>query len=212
MPDLHFRVEGVVATQHAASPQVTFRLHIRNATAEPIHAVALRCQIRLEPAWRSYTPEEQAELHDLFGEPSRWGQTVRSLLWTNVAVMVPSFSGETSVEFPVPCTFDFTVGVTKYFHGLHVGDVPVLLLFSGTIFHEEADGSLRVALVSWEREASCRLAVSTWKELMDHYYPNSTWLRLNRGVFERLGRYRSNHGLLTWEQAIERLLDSRDPS
>ncbi len=42
--------------------------------------------------------------------------------------------------------------------------------------------------------------------MMDHYYPNSAWLRLRRDAFERLHAYKRSHGLATWEEAIESLL------
>jgi hypothetical protein len=206
MPDLHFRVESAEAVRFAASPTIALSLRVRNATAEPIHAVGLRCQVRLEPAQRHYSPEEQELLRDLFGEPSRWARTVRGLLWTHVDVQVPSFEGETVVELPMPCTFDFEVAVTKYFHALSDGEAPLLLLFSGTVFYEDGDGLLRVAQISWQRETSYRLPVRLWRELMDQYYPNSAWLRLNRDTFDRLHRYKVAHGIPTWEQALDRLL------
>ena len=45
---------------------------------------------------------------------------------------------------------------------------------------------------------------------MDLYYPNSAWLSLRKDVFDQLGRYRSRHGLATWEQAVEKLLGEGD--
>jgi divalent metal cation (Fe/Co/Zn/Cd) transporter len=43
--------------------------------------------------------------------------------------------------------------------------------------------------------------------MMDFYYPNIAWLCLHREVFERLAQYKMDHGIPTWEQALERLLD-----
>ena len=45
---------------------------------------------------------------------------------------------------------------------------------------------------------------------MDHYYPNSAWLCLRKDVFDRIDRYRVEHGLATWERAMERLLASAE--
>jgi len=42
--------------------------------------------------------------------------------------------------------------------------------------------------------------------MMDHYYPDSAWLRLRRDAFERLYEYKRHHGMVTWEEAIESLL------
>jgi Family of unknown function (DUF6084) len=83
--------------------------------------------------------------------------------------------------------------------------VPLLLLFSGTIFLEE-EGMLRVAQIPWSAESAFRLPVAVWKEMMEHYYPNSAWLCLRKDVFDRLHRYRVAAGLPTWEQALEQLL------
>ena len=107
----------------------------------------------------------------------------------------------------MPCTYDFNVAATKYFYALSDGEVPITLLFSGTVFYAAADGALQVDQIPWEKEATFRLPVKTWQEMMDLYYPNSAWLRLYRDTFDRLHRYKIRHGLPTWEQALERLLD-----
>jgi hypothetical protein len=141
MPDVNFQVEGAEPMAYAASPTLAFKLRIAEALAEApacIHSMSLHCQIRLEPAQRRYTPGEQERLVELFGEPRRWGQTVRSLLWTHVTTNVGGFSGQTVIDLPGPCTFDFNVASTKYFHALEDGRVPLSFLFSGTIFY--ADG------------------------------------------------------------------------
>jgi hypothetical protein len=211
MPDLRFRVESVEAVAFAAAPQVVFRLVVRNAQAdEPIHSVALRCQLRIDPAARAYSAAERERLVELFGEPSRWGQTLRGMLWTHTSVMVPAFVGEARVELPVPCTFDFNVAATKYFYGLDTGAVPLKLLFSGTVFHEGPAGGLQVAQIPWDREADHKLPVDVWRAMMEQYYPNAAWLCLNRDTFDRLARFKSRCGLPTWEQALDRLLSAEE--
>ncbi len=143
MPDLSFQVEGVEVVANAATPLLAFKLRLTDANPEQtIHTVALRCQIQLEVTRRKYTPEDQERLLDLFGEPSRWGQTLRNLLWTHANLVVPSFTGNTLVDLPVPCTFDFNVAATKYFDGLADGEVPVCLQFSGTVFYANGEGGL----------------------------------------------------------------------
>ncbi|MEO5904566.1 MAG: DUF6084 family protein [Gemmatimonadaceae bacterium] len=211
MPDLEITVEGASVVSHAASPVISFRLRVVNTVAdEVIDAVVLRAQLQLEVTRRKYSADEESELRDLFGSPDRWGQTLRAMLWTHASVIVPSFVGETHVELQVPCTFDFNVAATKYFHGLQDGEVPVAFLFSGSIFYEDNDGALKVLPVSWEKEAKFRLPVATWRELMDTYYPNVAWLNLRRDVFERLYRYKVERGIPTWEQAIESILAQTD--
>jgi hypothetical protein len=209
VPDLDFQIEGAEAVAYAASPLVSFKLRITNAdAAEPIHSIALRCQIQIETTRRRYNESEQEHLLDLFGEPERWGQTLRTTLWTHTSMVVTPFQGSTLVELPVPCTFDFNVAATKYFAGLEEGEVPLLLLFSGTVFYEGEDGALQVSQISWEKEARYRLPVSVWQGMMNFYYPNSAWLSLRRDVFDRLHQYKMRRGIPTWEQALERLLNN----
>jgi hypothetical protein len=204
VPDLSFSVAGAAVTPFAAAPLLGFTVRIKNAVAdEVIHTAVLRCQIQLDVTRRHYSPDEAARLRDLFGERDRWGNTLRGMLWTHANVVVPSFVGETSVEVPVPCTFDFNVAATKYFYGLEDGDVPLTFLFSGSVFYEDAADGLRVVPVPWDREATFRFPVSVWRDLMDHYYPNVAWLTLRRDVFDRLYRYKVERGIPTWEQVVE---------
>ena len=207
MPNLGFDVEGVELVANAATPMLAFKLRLTNANPqEMIHTVALRCQIQLEVTRRKYTPEDQERLQDLFGEPSRWGQTLRNLLWTHVNLVVPSFEGTSLVDLPVPCTFDFNVAATKYFDGLSEGDIPVCLQFSGTVFYATSEAGLQVAPISWDKEARFKLPVKLWREAMDTYYPNSVWLCLHKDAFDRLYQYKVRHGIPTWEATLERIV------
>jgi hypothetical protein len=211
MPDLAFQIESAEAVKFSATPQILLKLRLTNAdSSQRIHSVALRCQIQLEVTRRRYTAEEQQKLLDLFGEPERWSQTLRSLLWTHVNVNVPPFSGSTVVDLPVPCTFDFNVGATKYFHGLQDGEVPLCVMFSGTVFYADSSEHLQVVPISWDKEARFNLPVRLWREMMDSYYPNTAWLCLRRDVFERLYQYKVQHGIPTWEQAIESVLETNE--
>ena len=207
MPDLTFQVEKAEPQRFTVAPTLLFKLRIHNAVAnEAVHSVALRCQIQLEVARRQYSAEDQTQLRDLFGETERWGQTLKTMLWTHASVVAPAFTGTTIVDVPVPCTFDFNVAATKYFQGLEDGDVPLCFLFSGTVFYADDGGVLQVAPIPWDKEARFRLPVKSWQEMMDIYYPNSAWLCLRRDVFERLYEYKVAHGIPTWEQALERML------
>ncbi len=209
MPDLSFEVQGAEAVPFSAAPLLAFKLRIANADAEEtIQSVVLRCQIQIEATRRKYSAIEQAELADLFGAPERWSETLRAMLWTHASVTVPPFQSATLVDLPVPCSFDFNVAATKYFAGLEDGEVPLNLMFSGTVFYESGNDGLQVEQIPWDREAKYRLPVSVWRQMMDLYYPNSAWLCLRRDVFERLSRYKSERGIPTWEQALERLIDA----
>ncbi len=125
MPDLGFHLDRAEVEPFAIAPQMVFKLHLTNNGTETIHSVALRAQIQIEAPRRSYSPPEQEQLRDLFGEPERWGQTLKTFLWTHTSTIVPAFEGSTDVNLPVPCTFDFNVAATKYFAGLTDGDIPV---------------------------------------------------------------------------------------
>jgi len=206
VPDLNFRVEGAEPVAYSAAPLLALRLAIEDAEEQDVRSVSLLCQIRIETARRHYNPAEQRRLFDLFGEPACWNQTLRSLLWTHSAVTVPPFRGRTTVDLPVPCTFDLTVATARFFNGLEDGNVPLTLLFSGTIFYEPEGGGLQATQIPWSKEAAYSLPVSAWKRMMDAHYPNLAWLCLRRDVFDRLDRYRSGSGIPTLEQALERLL------
>jgi hypothetical protein len=207
MPDLDFQVESVEAVPFAVAPLLNFKLRVDNSnTDEWIQTVALRCQIQIEPTRRHYNPEEQEKMLDLFGEPERWGQTLKTMLWTHASTVVSPFQNSTTVDLPVNCTFDFNVAGTKYFAGLAGGEIPLLLLFSGTIFYEAEDGAIQIAQISWSKEAKFSLSVRVWREMMEHYYPNSAWLSLRRDVFEKLQDYKMQRGIPTFEQALEKLL------
>jgi Family of unknown function (DUF6084) len=210
MPDLNFAVEGAKAVPFCMTPTLALELRIEEAANEPVQAVMLECQVRIEATQRRYSPEQRERLAELFGEPSRWGQTLRSLLWTNASVNVPPFTGSTLVDLPLVCTYDFNLQVTKYFDSLEDGELPLALLFSGSVFFTGPAGGLQVARVSWNKEASYRLPVQTWKDVMALYYPNSAWLNLRKDVFDELAAFKARRGLPTWEQALESLLASAE--
>lgn len=208
MMDLYFRVPSVEAVRLAATPQLCFKVQIDTADdwkSVPIQSVLLRAQLRIEPTRRGYPAGTEAGLTDLFGEPHRWGATMRSLLWTHANLLVPSFVGSTLVDLPIECTFDFNVAATKYFSSLDEGDIPLCFLFSGTCFYQ-TDAGLQTAQISWEREANYSLPVHVWKEMMALYYPNCAWLSIDRQTFKRLHAFKTQNAIPTWEQALERLL------
>lgn len=207
MPDLDFRIEGAEVVPYAALPLVAFKLRLTNAYEEErISTVVLRAQIQIDVTRRRYNRAEQGRLEELFGEPDRWSQTLRPMLWTHASVVVPQFAHQTLADLQVACTFDFNVAATKYFCGLEEGELPLVFLFSGSVFYESALGDLQVAPISWNKEAKFQLPVQTWHQLMEAYYPHGAWLRIREDVFDRLYQYKVRSGLASWEQALERLL------
>jgi hypothetical protein len=134
MTELGIRAIGARTEPHAAVPTLLFDLALEETTGQLVESIALRCQIRIEPHRRRYSPEEQHSLLELFGETPRWGDTLKPFLWTHASTIVPRFSGSTRAELPVTCTYDFEVAASKYLHALEGGEIPTLLLFSGTVF------------------------------------------------------------------------------
>ncbi len=205
VPDLDFEVEGADVLRYAAAPTLVFRVRIANRGDVPIRSLALTTQIRIAATRRSYDERAQARLVELFGEPSRWSQTLRSLLWANTTLFVPGFTESTVAEMPLACTYDFDVAATKYFHALADGDVPLEFLFSGSVFYAGPQG-LQTTRIPWDKEAQFRLPVRLWKEMMEHYFPGTAWLRLRTETFDRLYAYKAERALASWEDAIEALL------
>jgi hypothetical protein len=206
VPDLDFRIEGAEVPEFAAVPSLVFKLRIENLGEEPIRSVALNTQVRISATQRHYEAAEQDRLLELFGDPSRWKHTLRSLLWTQTVLQVPRFSGSTVVDMPVPCTYDLEVVATKYLYALEDGEVPLEFLFSGTVFYAAEGGRLQTDRISWEKDAEFGLPVRLWREMMERYFPNSTWVRLRREAFDQLYDYKIRMGLPTWEATIEALL------
>jgi len=203
--DLVFDCTGARADRFAAYPSMLFSLHISETTGLRVEAIALRCQMRIEPARRRYTDDEAERLNDLFGDTKRWADTLKPLQFTTVSTMVPGFTGSTDVDLVVPLTYDMEIGATRYFAGLESGDVPLLLLFSGTVF-SVADGKMSVAQVPWSKECSYRLPVSIWREAIDAHFPNAAWIKLSMQTFDDLLRFKTAKGLPTWEATILTLL------
>jgi hypothetical protein len=212
MPDLDFQVAGVEPASNGLTPLLHFKLRITGADPQDqFHAVLLNAQIQIQPAQRAYTPDEQAKLVELFGEPKRWSETLRNRLWAHTNSNVGAFTGSTEAVLAVPCSFDLNVASAKYFHALEGGEVALLFLFSGTVFYPSPDGRLQVGRISWNKECTFRMPAQTWRDLMDRLYPNSAWLALRRDAFEQLCRYKRERGLMTWEDVIEQLLPQPEP-
>ena len=205
MADLIFGCTGATAERYAATPTLTFSLTITERSGVRIHAIALRCQIRIEPHRRRYSAAEAQRLHDLFGDPSRWAETVKPIQLATVTTMVPAFTAVTEANVEVPVTYDLEVTSARYLHGLDDGTIPLLLLFSGTVFVATEEG-FSVELVPWSAEASYRMPVSVWRELADNHFPNSAWLRCSRETLDELSEFKAKRALPTWDATLQALL------
>jgi uncharacterized protein DUF6084 len=203
--DLAFACIGARADRFAAYPSMFFTLRISETSGQRVEAIALRCQLRIEPTRRRYTDEEAERLNDLFGDTERWADTLKPIQFINVSTMVPGFTGSIDIDLPVPLTYDMEIGATRYFAGLEGGEVPLLLLFSGTVF-SLSDGKMSVTQVPWSKECAYRLPVSIWREAIDAHFPNAAWIKLSRLTLDDLISFKTARGLPTWEATILALL------
>jgi hypothetical protein len=196
---------GAHPSPQTAAPGVTFRLRIEDLSERRVHAIVLRCQTRIEPRGRRYSNEEQARLYELFGDVSQWDRTLRGVTWSHATVAVPSFERRIDVDLPIACTYDLEVASAKYLHAIREGEVPLVFLFSGTVFTVN-NGGLYLEPVSWDVEASFRMPANIWQSAMDQFFPGGGWVRLTRETIDRLQAFRGRQALVTWDDAIDRLL------
>lgn len=206
MTALSFRITGARVARYAASPLIVLRAAVTERSGARVDAIVLRAQIQLEVQRRRYAETESELLVELFGEPSRYADTLKSMLWTAVSQSVPAFEREVEFDLPVPCSYDFEVAAHKYLASLQVGVVPLNVLFSGTVFVESAAG-VTAELVPWSCEARYALPVEIWREAMDAFFPNAAWIRVHRELFDELRRFKIATGLPTWDAALERLCE-----
>jgi hypothetical protein len=203
--DVSFAVLDVVPEPYTVTPVLTAHIDVSAGGEDPVHAIALRCQVRIEPPRRFYSDEEAAGLIDLFGPRERWASTQRTFLWQHCTAMVPGFTGRTTVALPLDCTYDFEVAASKYLNALRDDVLPLQFLFSGTIFVKSQRG-FSVQQVSWDCEDRYRMPVAVWRDLIAQHYPNTGWLRLSHETITELARYKSAHGMLDLDHAVTELL------
>ncbi|ABK64943.1 DUF6084 family protein [Mycobacterium avium] len=203
--DPAFTVVDVTPEPYAVTPVLIARVGVTTSDDEPVHAIALRCQIRIEPLRRGYSDDEAAGLLDMFGTRERWATTQHTFLWQHCAAMVPGFTGSTEVSLPLDCTYDFEVTAAKYLHALRDGVVPLQFLFSGTVFRAGARG-FSVQQVPWDCEDHHAMPASVWRSLIQQHYPDSGWVRLGHDTVEALAAYKSERGLLSIDEAVNGLL------
>lgn len=192
----------------AATPALRLRVAI-DAGRRAVEAVGLNVQVRICAQRRRHDAHESGRLWELFGAPEDFERSLAALPWAQLAHQVGPFTGATEVALTLPCTYDLEVTAAKYLTVLGDGEVPLELLFSGTVQWRAPDGRLQSALIPWDREAQARLPVSAWRAAMAACFGESAWLRVHGDVFARLQAFRAARGLSSWEQTIEMLLGER---
>jgi hypothetical protein len=208
MPDLKFEIISSEVKPYAVMPSLSFKLKITNQTEnEEIYAAALKCQVMIEAVKRTYDEDAKDKLHELFGEPYRWDETLRTFFWTIINIPVPRFSGSTIVEIIIGCSEDQALAAGKYFYAVSDGSIPLSFLFSGTLFYKNPEDNLQVTLVPWEKEALHKMPARLWSEMMDEYFPNTRWVRLQKDIYEKLVQYKSQSKYPTLETCLETLLN-----
>lgn len=203
--DVNFAVLDVAPEPYSVSPVLTARVSVAASGDDPVHAIALRCQVRIEPLRRSYSEAEAAGLLDLFGPRERWAATQRTFLWQHATAMVPGFAGNTTVALQLDCTYDFEVAAAKYLHALRDGALPLQFLFSGTLFVKSERG-FSVQQVPWDCEYRYDMPVTVWRDLIAQHYPNTGWVRLSHETIAALAAFKSERGMLDLDHAVTALL------
>ena len=209
-PELGFAVRGAARVEHAAVPTLAFTIAVEAPGDTAIRSVLLDVQLQMAARRRAYDAASQVRLFEVFGPAANWGATLRTLLWTRSTLVVPPFTGATTAELLVPCSYDMDVLATRYFDALEDGEVPLEFLFSGSVFYAGPGGLLQVARISWEQEAGFRLPVALWRETLDRHFRGTAWVRLDKERFDRLATFKARRALASWDDALDLLLPPGD--
>jgi hypothetical protein len=205
-PEPEFEVLGARPVRYAAAPMLMFDLQVSEPSGRQVYMIALTIQVMIEPARRSYDADTRERLVGLFGPPGRWSVTTRSLVWAQLDVVVPAFTGSTTVAVPIACNYDMEVASSKYLHSLSDGEAPLALHFNGVVYYPGDDGGLQMVLIPWSRSLTFRMPVSAWTETIEHYYPNTTWVAVRSETLEALERARVERAHPTFDATVAELL------
>ena len=205
-PELAFAVRGARRVEHTAVPTLAFAIAVEAPAGAAIRSVLLDVQLQIAARRRAYDEASHTRLFEVFGPVAGWGATLRTLLWTRTTLVIPPFTGATTTDLLVPCSYDMDVLATRYLDALGDGEVPLEFLFSGTVFYTGPGGLLQIARISWEQEAGFRLPVALWRETLDRHFPGTAWVRLDKERFDRLAAFKARHALATWDDAVDALL------
>lgn len=205
-PTLHFKALGAEAAHDVATPTIELILGIDCDAEFEIRTVALDVEVRIAAQRRNYETAERERLTELFGDASQWARSMDSLQWVRTSINVPRFTGATEIRVPLPCTYDFDVVASKYLVALEGGEIPVDVLFSGTVFFCGDDGGLQTAMIPWDSELSLAISLATWRRAVEAFSPESAWIRMRRETRDRLQAYRSRRAFADWDHVFDELL------
>jgi hypothetical protein len=210
-PDLEFAVLGARPVKYAAAPMLALDLEVTETRGRPVYMLALSIQLMIEPARRAYDDAAHGRLVELFGAPERWAVTTRSLVWSTLDIVVPAFTGRTTVTVPIACHYDLELAAAKYLHSLTDGEAPLALHFNGMVYYPGEDGGLQIVLLPWSNSIGFRMPLRVWHETIEHYYPGTAWVGLRAQTLEALQRAKLERGLATLDDTVTALLqESRD--
>jgi hypothetical protein len=205
-PDLEFAVLGARPVKYAAAPMLTIDLQVSEPDGREVYMVALTIQLMIDPARRTYDDTTRERLVELFGAPERWAVTTRSLVWAKLDVLVPAFTGQTTITVPIACHYDLELAAAKYLHSLPDGEAPLALHFNGMVYYPGPGGGLQMVLIPWSKSIDFRMPVSVWQETIAHYYPGTAWIAVGSRTFEALQREKRRRGLATLDDCVSALL------
>lgn len=206
VPAPHFSILGVEAIKYAAAPMLEFTGHVSEPEGREVYTIALTAQVMIDPARRSYDDETRERLVDLFGAPERWATTTHSLMWAELGVLVPAFTGATAFRLPIQCNYDLELAATKYLYSLPGDDVPLSFNFVGTIFYRGEGGKMQIIKVPWECSVQYAMPIAKWREMIDHYYSGTGWVALSDDTLESLSRRKAATGQHSFDATVAQLL------
>jgi hypothetical protein len=211
IPAPDFNVLEAAPVPRSAAPVISFQMRVRDYSEREVYAIGLRSQIMIEARQREHDDATRERLLELFGEPERWGDTARGLLWAHCETFVGGFVASTRFELRVPVSLDLEVATVKYFTAIDSGKVPLAFHFNGTVFYCGDQDRLQITQVPWTAEAQFALPIETWRKTIDDHYPNGAFVRLEEDTLEALRRYRIARGLHSLDAALaELVMDARD--
>jgi uncharacterized protein DUF6084 len=205
-PEVEFAVLGARPVKYAAAPMLALDLEVTETDGRQVYMLALSIQLMIEPSRRAYDETAHERLVELFGAPERWAVTTRSLVWSTLDVVVPAFTGRTTVTVPIACHYDLELAAAKYLHSLTDGEAPLALHFNGMVYYPGEDGGLQIVLLPWSNSIGFRMPVRVWHETIEHYYPGTAWVGLRSETLEALQRAKLARGLATLDDTVAALL------